>query len=229
MFSFVTTENSSGVSKSRTGTYSTVVRKGRKKFFGIRVKGESTVLQGPDSDIKLYIPPGMNGVISGRVHTDPTPFIHAIPKSECLIAPIVDYHVSNFSQHSPSVTTYKIEIPHCIKKKDLNSRIIVRHGDIYSDTRFTELPSDDSFFEVAENYIIIQTTHFSQFVCTSCKRVCEGEAVSFIFGSITPVQYKPIHAALRLYTCSPLYTILDFRKVRFIHSNFTTVYNLMNS
>ena len=76
--------------------------RGYKQFYGIRVRGNRAVLQGPKSDVKLQVPPGLHGLISGHMHTDPTPFLHAIPESECLVAPIVDY-TTGTQKLSPSV------------------------------------------------------------------------------------------------------------------------------
>ena len=196
---------------SDIGTYSATINRGYKQFCGIRVRRNRAVLQGPKSDVKLHIPDGLVGFISGHMHTDPTPFIHAIPESECLVAPIVDYTTCT---EKPCFTNwFKIVIPHCIDNKEDRKHVRVRHGDIYKNIPFSEIPSDDWFFVVRGQDIIIYTKHFSQFICTSCKKVCQAEAKAFIFGSIPSLQYRPIRAAVRLYITSPLYQIQDYNKV----------------
>ena len=196
----------------RKRTYSAVTHKGFKRITGMRVRGESAVLQAPKSAVKLYIPDGLDAYVSGTVHTDPTPFLHAIPLSECLISPIVKYHL--VSDDKSGNIWFKIKVPHCLGKwSDLKS-IKVRHGDIHKSVPFTELPSSTCHYEVDLNYIKIHTQGFSQFICTSCKKTCQAEARAFVFGSISPlVETRPITAALRLYLTSALFKIQDYNQV----------------
>ena len=196
----------------RKRTYSAVTHKGFKRITGIRVRGESAVLQAPKSAVKLYIPEGLDAYVSGTVHTDPTPFLHAIPQSECLISPIVEYHL--VSDDKLGNIWFKIKVPHCLRKwGDLKS-IKVKHGDIHKGVPFTELPSRNCHYEVDLNHITIHTQGFSQFICTSCKNICQAEARAFIFGSISPlIETRPITAALRLYLTSALFKIQDYNQV----------------
>ena len=193
-------------------TYSAVTHKGFKRITGMRVRGERAVLQAPKSAVKLYISEGLDAYVFGTVHTDPTPFLRAIPQSECLISPIVEYNL--VSDDKSGNIWFKIKVPHCLRKwGDLKS-IKVRHGDIYKSVPFTELPSSTCHYEVDLNYITIHTKGFSQFICTSCKKTCEAEARAFIFGSISPViETRPTTAALRLYLTSALFKIQDYNQV----------------
>ena len=201
-----------GATDTRRRTYSAVTHRGFKRVTGMRVRGESAVLQAPKSATKLYIPEGLDAYVSGTVHTDPTPFLHAIPLSECLISPIVEYHL--VSDDKSGNIWFKIKVPHCLRKwGDLKS-IKVRHGDIYKSVPFTELPSSTCRYEVDLNYINIHTQGFSQFICTSCKKTCQAETRVFVFGSLSPlVESRPITAALRLYLTSTLFKIQDYNQV----------------
>ena len=194
---------------------SATFHKGYKQFTGVRVHGESAVLQGPGS-VQLHIPEGLLGFISGHAHTDPTPFLDHIPESECLVSPIVEYNCS-FSYSCP-IGLFKIKIPHCVENKKHFLHIRVWHGDIYKKIPFHQR----STFTVNAQYITIQTSTFSQFICThaGCQESCYGNPKAFIFGRITPLRYLPIYSALRIYMCSPLYDISDFKQVYLSLYNF---------
>ena len=193
----------------RNGHHSVTFHKGYKLFAGVRVHGEKAVLQGPGSDVQLHIPEGLHGFISGHVHTDPTPFLNHIPKSESLVSPLVEYNCS--FTHDCRMGFFKIKVPHSLKDQKQLQHIRVWHGDIYKKLPFYKRNT----FVVNDHYIIIQTSGFSQFICTApgCQEICYGNPKAFIFGHITPLRYPPIKSALRIYMCSPLYDILDFEKV----------------
>ena len=164
------------------------------------------MLQGPGSDVQLHIPEGLHGFISGHAHIDLTPFLDHIPESECLVSPIIEYN-STFTSSQKGL--FEIKVPHCVRNRNQFQHIQVRHGDVYK-----KLP----FFrhrkcEIHDRYLTIYTSHFSQFICTVCSQSCHGNAKAFIFGRITPLRYPPIKSALRIYMCSPLYDILDFKRV----------------
>ena len=178
---------------------------------GIQVNGKSAVLQAPDSAVRLHVPKGLYAFIMGHVHTEAKPFHHVIPDGECLVSPIVEYlYISK--QEAPKNTWFMITVPHCLEKNDINT-IKVRHGDIHKNIPFMVVPSKDCYFEVDEEHITIFARHFSQFICTSCKKVCHGQAKVFIFGSTSPSKHRPRTSALRSYACSPLFRIIDFKMV----------------
>ena len=189
-------------------TYCSVTfHKGYKLFCGIYVNGQSAVLQGPGSAVKLHIPEGLYGFISGHAHIDPTPFLNHIPETECLVSPIVEYNCSLTRNCGKGL--FVVKVPHCLRNSTEFKNIRVHHGDIYNGVPFGEILS----FTVDEKYITIKTTRFSQFICTVCSEHCYGNPKAFLFGRITPLRYLPIKSALRIYMCSPLYDILDFEQV----------------
>ena len=197
------------------GKCSVVMQKDFKNYAGVRVRGNGAVLQAPGSAVKLTAPTGLDAFVMGHVHTDPKPFLHLIPDAECLVSPVVDYHCF-FNEDKPGSAWFKVKIPHCITKKKILKTVKVRHGDIYKNVPFTEVPSADCHFEVDEQYVTIFTRHFSQFICTSCAKVCHGDGKAFIFGRMSSLTYTPLNAALRLYVCSPLYRIDDYRQVHVV-------------
>ena len=179
------------------------------------MQGNDCILQGPKSSVKLHIPQDLDAVAMGHAHTDVKPFLHVIPEGECLVSPVAEYH---YTAKKTKYAWFRLQIPHCVKKKEHLRDIIVRHGDIHKDVPFSEVPrcetlDTDCYYEVDEKHIIIYTTHFSQFTCTLCKKVCCGDGKAFIFGGLSPLAFTPLTAALRLYMCSPLYKIDDYRLV----------------
>ena len=173
-------------------------QKGYRTYTGMRVFGQGGVLQCPDSTVELLIPEGLEGFIMGHVHTDAKRFIHAIPNEECVIAPVVEYHVS-IKRLNVTSSMFRIKIPHCLTKtKDLGS-VVVRHGNIHVNRKFEKLPLPAFFFEVGEKFITIYTSSFSQFVCTSCNKTCYGQGKAFVFGNILQYPDKRPTASVRLY------------------------------
>ena len=184
------------------------------------VLGNAVVLQSPGSDVRLFTPKGIHGLITSYVHTTPTLFLNELSPNECLISPIVECHFTCFQEMSME-RYFEIRIPHCLTQKKYLKDIIVWHGDINKNIPFSELPSKDNecFFKIHEKYISVFTPHFSQFFCTICDTVCQSEAKAFVFGSLSPPQHTPISAAVRLYVASPLYKIQDFKNVNHFNSN----------
>ena len=193
----------------RNGGYSVTFNKGYKLFAGVRLNGEKSVLQGPGSDVQLHIPEGLHGFISGHAHTDPAPFLDHIPESECLVSPIVEYNCTLTKRIYNK--DFQIKILHCVKNLDQFRYIKVWHGNIYEKVSFFKYHK----YKVHDKYLNINTLYFSQFFCTvaGCQERCHGNPKVFVFGRITPLRYPPIKSSLRIYMCSPLYDIADFKRV----------------
>ena len=163
------------------GSHSVEFQKGWRTYFGVRVQGAGGILQNKASDVLLYISRGLHAFVYGYIHTDPVPFLEEIPEDHCLVAPIVEYHYEATNDVSNKQLFFKIKVPHCItQKKDLKS-VQVQHGDIYSGIAFTQLPTPSSYFQVDDIYVTIYTRHFSQFICTSCNKICNGRGKAFVF------------------------------------------------
>ena len=79
---------------------------------------------------------------------------------------------------------------------------------------FNLVPRGD--YKVDEKFVYIQTESLGQFICSSsgCPRVCEGKAQAFLFGTKSSSQSSTF--SLRVYGCSPLYNIPEFRKVKLL-------------
>ena len=176
--------------------------------------GTGGILQGKASEVRLHIPKEANGFTCGYIHTDPGPFLQHIPQNHCLVAPIVEYHHYATNCINNTQLWFKIKIPHSIRQKQDLQFIQVHHGHIHKGIDFTKLPSHSSLFLVDDKYITICTRQFSQFIFTSCKRICKYQGVTFIFGKVSVWPGNPLKAALRLYLCSHLFSIKDYSEVR---------------
>ena len=194
------------IPKQSDRQHTVTFHKGYKLFSGITVHGERVLLKGPSSDVQLTIPEGSQGFISGHAHTDIKPFLKHIPQSECLVSPIVEYN--SFLSCQSHEGLFEIRVPHCVKDQKQFEHFRVWHGDIHNDVPFVETLT----FKVHDRFVTILTSSFSQFFCTICQERCYGNPIAMIFGCVVPWVY-PFQTALRVYMCSPLYDILDFKEV----------------
>ncbi len=164
-----------------------------------------------NSGVTIETPAEAHGALSCLVHTNPSLFLDFIEEDECHIAPIVDCQLSeNTIIHSTD--TFLIKVPCC---QDVDpSSVRVRQGNIYADhlKPFVALPFS-SFF-VKDHNIVIKTRGFSQFICTSCNLVCRGQGQAFVFGKMLEHTEVGPAVSVRLYTCSPLYTIEEYKEVK---------------
>ncbi len=201
------------------------LKKGGRTYIGTVVHGFKSMLQGDHSTVKLEIPEGLYGTIKGCIHTNIAPFMshNIIPDSECLVAPIPEYTFIQSPEYQSEVAEpFKITLltPEQIAKdKTEYLRIRVRHGDIHTTpVKVRLMPENptgtDSYsFRSYDRTIEISTRSFSQFICTVCKKYCSAGARVFIFGGITQISAK-IYTRIRVYLCSFLYDLEDFKMVR---------------
>ena len=177
-------------------SYTASFHKGFKTFYGTRAYGEEAILKAPDSNVRLRVPLKAEAFVYGHAHTGIQHFLSHIPENECLVAPIAEYHCvyKNENQHKNEYL-FEIMIPHCIRDRDALSSFRVRHGDIYKNKPFEEI----NWFQVDDSYITIYTNEFSQFICTSCERICYGQGKAFVtLSNILPYH----HLALCDSTCA---------------------------
>ena len=193
-----------------SGSYSALIWRGFNACACVRVRGRSVILQGPDSDLELHVPDDLDAFIMGHAHTDSAAFLHEIPAGECLVSPVAEYRCV-FRNNVPENKLFKIKVPHSVRNKEDLRGIRVRHGDIHNNVPFTVMSPNS--YEVDERFVYIYKSHFSQFICTSCKKICHRDGKAFIFGSISPPGHTPVTSTLRLYLCSPLYRIRDYKMV----------------
>ena len=184
------------------------------------IKGKTT-LQAPDSDVVVTVPDGVRALLSQKVHSEFSQFRDIIPENECMIGPVVELYLQHQSEVHSRRKKYIIKIPHYLETKDQLSSIKVRCGDVNKGIPFIELRRKFTscdvmpYYEVDSTHIIISTDNFSQFICTDCgrKESCHNIMV-FAFGSIDQQEQKEIsRVKVKVFLCSPLYKIGDFKKV----------------
>ena len=207
--------------KSTKHHFPVAILKKRRKYMATVTQGEAVTLQAPDSDVSLSVPKGVKSVIVGRIHTNYTRFKNAIPNDECIIGPMVEFHSQELGAENIGHSQYRIKIPHCVKKKEHLSAIRVRCGDIYKPDSFREIENkiktdgSSACYEVDDKFITIHADHFSNFICTSCSKVCDALIVAFLFGYLVPVpKGRRTAVKVKSYLCSSLYKIKDFQTVR---------------
>ena len=155
-------------------------------------QGEGITPQAPDSDVSLTVPKGVRSTIMGHIHTNYTCFRDVIPRDECIISPMVEFHSQELSvDDDMGQYQYTIRIPHCISNREQLSAIRVRYGDIYRPASFKKIESKKSkkkkrsthaWFEVDERFVTIHTDHFSHFTCTFCNKICDASIISLLYG-----------------------------------------------
>ncbi len=200
--------------------------KDNKFYLMTSTDGRGGVLQDPASDVRLIIPQGFYGTLKGYIETDPIEYLQYISDNECLIAPIPDFTFfrKDTLVHKPR---FKIIMKHSLRNESDLEYIRVQHGDIHKEKGFHCIPrkhphesekfddSIDAYCEADREYITITTSHFSQFICTTCKKTCGDDLQAFVYGSIKDVGNDKI-AEVKVFLCSPLYRIMDFKEVNII-------------
>ncbi len=195
------------------------LRKGRTDYIATASHGQGDVLQGPDSDVRLIIPKGINCTVIGHVHTITQDILEHIPDGECLIAPIPEFScILEETEKIGTGSMFEIKIRHCVANDW--EKIIVRSGDFRKGISFTQMVKREVFsqeqgnhYTVDEEFITIYTSHFCQFLCTLCGFRCK-EIQALLFGALFTDETDSLVHKSALYLCGPLYSIRDFRKVK---------------
>ncbi len=201
--------------------YPAVMHKKWQMYVATKTNREGLKLQGPNSDVEVEVLQAIQGTLVGHVQLNPEAFLKHIPETECLIAAIPDYNF--YPQHNRKESSgkprFKITLKHTIENPDDLKYIQVRHGNIYTGTNFEIIPHTDNnpegrdiYWEADINNIAITTTHFSQFLCTSCKVICDTRLVAFVTGAVRKINSCRI-ADIVLFMCPLQFTTEDYKKV----------------
>ena len=198
------------------------MRKNWRKYMAMVSQGKAVTLQDEKSDVSLKVPDGVHAVLQGCVHTDHSRFVHAIPREECIVSPMVEFHLlsSLVPEETEPKHQYTIRIPHCVPEEAHWKYIKVRSGDIHGDSEFTEIKRFDgkkiqgTCYQIDKRFITITTTHFTDFTCTLCENsCCPNLAMLFLFGSIKHNVQRKTQLEIQPFLCSFLYIITDYREV----------------
>ncbi len=210
--------------KTTWGTCPATLHKAYQKLVTTVSLGEARTLQAPHSDVSLDVPENSPGIYTMQIQTNITRSSADMPDSECLISPIVElvFEKLDSRSHLPEkMGMCAVNIPHCLtdssqwswaKVHHISSKTQPHKNDEFSRTQTTPVHGT---FDIHEKNISVYTTSFSKFVCTSCKNVCEGAILSFIFGRLTPLPGEDKSTVdLKMFMGSPLFAIADFENVR---------------
>ena len=189
-----------------------------------QITGQECTVQGPDSDVTLHVPKGVYGTLLANIHTDPAKFIDHIPKQDCLVAPICEYHLQPSSDDTPSENVkYTIQIPHILTDiEKARDHIRVFHGDICSQVSTLKVEKQNNKnssvqFDIDNKYITIYTSHFSGFIVTVEELNCCAQNVNvLIFGSLRNICGAPSLATVKIF-CASIHSerCIDYTKVSF--------------
>ena len=186
-----------------------------------------------NSDVILYTPRGIKGVILANLHTNDGWFLKHISERECLVAPICEYFLQpelkdlkNYKENSsttqPKDQQYLIRIPHVIKDIDkVKNHIHVKHGNIHSgvpplivERKPNSKHPDRVSFTVDRKYVNIYTDHLSGFIVTvEDINFCSGSACALIFGSLMKQPGEDPLVSLKVYLSNELVAIEDYGSV----------------
>ncbi len=186
--------------------------------------GEARTLQAALSDVSLDIPENSPGIYTMYICTNTTASSADLSESECLISPIVEAAFQKLNSRRNEQDDMKmcaLNIPHCLRDKAHWSEANVYHlcskTQPHDKVEFsrTQTATVHGTFDIQEKNISVYTKSFSKFICTSCKNVCEGALLSFIFGRLTSLPGENRSTVdLKMFVGSPLFAIPDFENVR---------------
>ena len=130
------------------------------------IRGSSCTIQGKDSNTLLHIPDGVYAAVLGNIHTNPSKFQHHIPRNDCLVGPICEYHLEPFiGKILPTDAKYKIYVPHTVRNVHQTQKYIrVRCGDIHNGILLPVHKLEKDRYEIDEKYVTIHAKHFSGYI-----------------------------------------------------------------
>ena len=169
-------------------TFEAVVRKNNKEFLAARTFGKKVKIKDPLSDISLEVASGVKSLVMQSVNMDFHFLRKVIPVTECLAAPVVEFHMDDhIKQEVTEGCKYKITIPHYLTRHHSLSSVRVRYGNLRCPLMMMEAqerdPEKQKFpcFEVNKKSIIVYANHFCPVVCTSTQKVCTSKILAIPF------------------------------------------------
>ena len=98
-FSAILDQFEISIPKAKTLSCQMWMQKGSRMYTGILCHGEERTLQGHESDVQLFIPQYVHGLLISSVCTDNSEFSHQIPDDECIIGPMVGFQLHSKYEH----------------------------------------------------------------------------------------------------------------------------------
>ena len=175
------------------------------------------------SDISLEVATGVKSLVMQSVNMDFQLLRKIIPATECLVAPVVQFHMTDqVDQEVTKGCKYKITIPHYLTRHHSLPSMRVRYGNLKRPLMMMEPPEMDPgnqtfpCFEVNKKSIIVYANHFCPVVCTSTQKVCTSKILAIPFGWIGTGSEPQTDMKLKTYLCSYLYSNNYLKQARFI-------------
>ena len=181
------------------------------------IRGRACTIQGTFSDTLLHIPQGVFAALLGNIHTIPSIFHQHVPRNDCLVAPICEYHLQPFiGRILPSQVKYLIQVPHIVRHvRPARKYIRVKHGDLHSNTVLPVYKLEKDKFEIDEKYVTIHASHFSGYIVTAEGINCCGKSVNvLLFGSLANNHWIGPSVTVKVYLSSIHSQIKDYESVR---------------
>ena len=204
--------------------YKVTFRKSEKYYSASKISGKAVKLVTKDSEICLDVAEGINAVIAQYIYTSFKPASIVIPSNECIISPVVRFHVQEDEKNNWSASPefkFKVTIPHCLTGELELSSLKVRCGNILESKRsLRKVPkgSQDGtgipYYTADDKYITLYTNHFCDIVCTSVKKVCNSSLRILPFGSLEQDHGGQTYAKVKVFLCNLLFNLTEYRLVR---------------
>ena len=184
------------------------------------IHGSAVTIQALHSDVILHVPDGVYGIILGNIHTDHWKFKRLVPKNDCIIGPMCEFHFHG--SEIPVGARFRILVPHIVTNVAANmAHIKVKHQGV-SHAAFVDAfptpayPRHDLkivYYEVNTDYIEISSPHFCKFLVTAEAINCCSRSVEMLVFSKMIVG-SASYADVRFYFGSPHFKYQDYRQVR---------------
>ena len=184
-------------------------------FDAALLSGKANTLRGCNSEVGIETRDGMQNILCRKIHTDLSRHETNLPHDESIIGPTVEVHLTH--GNAKHQEEFLLRIPHCLHIKDL-SAIKVRRVDDKRKDSVQNVPTKEQamgiipYFETDSSQVIIHTNHFSEYVCSGSSDKCLTSIIAFPFGRLWKTE-NISHVKVKLYLCSSLYKIQDFRIV----------------
>ena len=198
------------------------VRKNNKEFLAARTFGRKVKIKDPLSDISVEVATGVRSLVMQSVNMDFQLLRKIIPATECLAAPVVQFHMNDkVDQEVAEGCKYKITIPHYLSRHHSLSCVKMRYGNLRHPLMMMEAqgrdPGNQIFpcFEINKKYITVYANHFCPLVFTSTQKVCRSKILAIPFGWIGVLgSDSDTHLKVKTYLCSYLYKNSNLSWVR---------------
>ena len=191
-----------------------------KRFQIVRfVRGVPCTIQGPDSEVLLHVPEGINAAVLANIHTNHAKFLDHIPENDCVVSPICEYHLQPFiGSKLPTDIIYTLQVPHVVSDvPEARKSLKIQHISTERAALINkgDLRKKPERYEIDEKYVTIYTSHFCAYIVTA-KIVdhCSGNANILLFGDLSQdPETERSEATVKVYFSSIHSEISDYRSV----------------